>query len=117
MRESEEKYRELAENTEDILYSVEPDGVMRYIGPQIVRYGFAPEQIAGKHFLEIIPQEDRERLAAHFERTLGTGEKTPLEFRLMDNTGGEQQYEDGRGHAARGRFRLSTEELRVTRAD
>jgi PAS domain-containing protein len=45
LRENEERYRTLVEYSHDILYSVTADQVITYIGPQIVNFGWTPEEL------------------------------------------------------------------------
>lgn len=94
LRESEEKYRALAEQTNDIPYSMTPDGVLTYVGPRAARYGLDPKQARGKSFLEIIIPEDRHRVAWEFERTIATREEFPTEFRYRGPQGEIFWFED-----------------------
>ena len=47
LRASEAKYRTLTENTSDIIYSIDQQGTITYVGPQVARYGFIA---GGFHF-------------------------------------------------------------------
>lgn len=87
LKESEQKYRALIENTNDIAYHIDAQGVLIYLGPQVRRYGIEPEEALSAGFWEFIFPEDREKLAGDLERTLATGEEFPTEFRLIDRDG------------------------------
>jgi PAS domain S-box-containing protein len=87
LRESEQKYRALVENINDIAYLIDAQGKLTYLGPQVRRYGIEPEEALTGGFWEFIHPEDRERLASDLERTLATGEEFPSEFRLIDKDG------------------------------
>jgi PAS domain S-box-containing protein len=49
LSESEKKYRLIAENASDIIWTIDPDGNYMYISPSVERIrGFKPEQIIGQ---------------------------------------------------------------------
>jgi len=39
LRESEQRYRSLAENIQDIVYATDADGILQYVAPRAERYG------------------------------------------------------------------------------
>ena len=82
LAESEQKYRMLAESTEDILFAVAADGSVRYIGPQVAHYGFASGALVGRPFLELLHPDDRARIAASFGESLARRQCAPAEFRI-----------------------------------
>ncbi|MCK4602501.1 MAG: PAS domain S-box protein [Phycisphaerae bacterium] len=84
LRTSEEKYRALAENMNDIPYSATPAGTVTYIGPQVTRYGLRTEEIISRNFLDFVAPEDRERVGRDFQKTMSTGEEFPTQFRIKD---------------------------------
>ncbi len=103
--ESERKYQDLAESTSDIVYSMNAEGIISYLNPQIRRYGFEPEELIGRHFLEMILAEDREDVLADFHRTMLTAKEFPSIFRFRDKAGEVHWIEengmvqlDSRGH-------------------
>jgi PAS domain S-box-containing protein len=66
LRESEEKFRSLVENINDIIFSVDMSGILTYISPQAVRYGYSPADLIGKHFDQIIYPDDIGLIFSHF---------------------------------------------------
>lgn len=64
--ESEEKYRGLVENINDIIFSMDLAGILTYIGPQVTRYGYSPEDLIGKHFERIVHPEDLGVIMSNF---------------------------------------------------
>ncbi len=88
LRESEEKYRDLVENINDVIFTVDTSGTITYINPTIESLaGFTPEEVIGKPFSDYIFPDDLLKLQKSFERTL-SGSIEPLEFRLLCKGGG-----------------------------
>ena len=49
LRETEEKYRRMFENVQDLFYQVNFDGIILHISPSVVRYsGYTREVIPGR---------------------------------------------------------------------
>ncbi len=56
---SEEKYRELVESINDIVFSLDSDGVVTYASPAVVRIlGYLPEEVTGHRFTEYLHPSD-----------------------------------------------------------
>jgi len=87
LKESEEKYRRLVVDSHDIVYSITSEGVFTFMGPQISRYGYEPEEVVGKNFAEIIHPDDAEVLGKEFEETMTTGREFFSYFRLVSKDG------------------------------
>ena len=69
MRESEARYRQLVETAHDIIYRTDADGYFTYVNPVASRVlGYAPEEMAGRHYLEIIRPDHRARVQEHLRR-------------------------------------------------
>ena len=87
LKKSEEKYRELVENINDVIFSTDQDGVVTYISPAVERVlGFCPGDITGKKLTDLIHAEDQERIRADFGTTLA-GDLRPNEYRMKTKTG------------------------------
>ena len=57
--ESEEKYRELVENINDILYTLDSRTEQyTYVSPMVHQFGYAPGDVTGKSFLDFIHTDD-----------------------------------------------------------
>ncbi len=91
---SEAKYRALVEESEDVVCSVDAQGIFTYVGPQVGRYGFDPSRLIGTSFLDILHPEDRERLAQDFQEVLTTGREFRSQFRVLKPGGGIVWFED-----------------------
>src|SRR5918994_624532 len=89
IKESEERFRSLVQNTSDIITILEADGTVRYISPAVERVtGHKPEgQIGTKAFASVHP-DDRERALSMFAEVLKRGGlHPPLEFRVPHKDG------------------------------
>jgi len=59
---SEEKYRTLVENANDIIFTLSPDGIITYISPNIDGIlGYTPQEIIGKSLNLIVFIEDQQK--------------------------------------------------------
>jgi len=83
LRESEEKYRDLVENINDVLISLDAEGVVTYISPVVKQAtGYSPEEIIGHPYSDFVYPEDLPKINEGFGQTL-SGNSTPVEFRLI----------------------------------
>ena len=87
LAESEENYRALAENSADILFSMDMSGNFSYISPQINKYGFLVDEITGKPIRSIIHPEDIARVENDMSRELEKGAQFHSTFRILDKWG------------------------------
>ncbi len=63
LRESEGGYRQLVEKAQDILYRTDAFGFFTYVNPVASRVmGYPEHEIVGKHFLELIREDHRDRV-------------------------------------------------------
>ena len=92
--ESEERYRTLVEDSNDLVYSVDAEGIVKYIGPQVLRYGYAPEEIISKSLIEFVDPEDHERIALDFAKLMDTGSEFVSHFRMIAKNGTKYWFED-----------------------
>src|SRR5918995_147287 len=89
IKESEERFRSLVQNTSDIITILEADGTVRYVSPAVERVtGYKPEgQIGTKAFASVHP-DDRERALSIFAEVLKRGGlHPPVEFRVLHKDG------------------------------
>jgi PAS domain S-box-containing protein len=70
LRESEERFRQVAETVGDFIWEVDRDGLYRYTSPSVEKIlGYTPDELIGKmHFYDLFVPEFREELkTAAFE--------------------------------------------------
>ncbi len=89
LRASEEQYRTLVENVNDVIFVVDAAGVVTYASPALERFsGFTPEEVIGKHLSAVVHGDDLAEVEGSFRRTLA-GVLEPSEFRLLGEGGRE----------------------------
>jgi len=87
LRKSEERYRFLVENLNDVVFTVDTQGTVLYISPAIERISkYSPQDLEGHPFMHFIHPEDLPGLLQSFQRTLD-GILEPYEFRAIDKDG------------------------------
>jgi PAS domain S-box-containing protein len=89
-RETDERYRDLVENTGQVVAVIDRDGVFRFVNNTAAHLlGALPQDVAGKTIWDVFPYEDAERqlkairtgiesgqtLAAEIETPIGDGKK------------------------------------------
>ncbi len=93
LRESEERYRTVADFTYDWEYWINPDGRFVYVSPSC-------ERITGYHAAEFLQDpellkttvhpDDRAAFINHRHEVLETGEVLPIDFRIITSSGEER---------------------------
>lgn len=77
----------LVENLNDVVFSIDLDGVLTYVSPAIIRVSsYRPEEIVGLPFATLVHPEDHSGLQASFLRLLD-GVLEPSEYRCLDKDG------------------------------
>jgi len=87
LRESQQRYRNLVENLNDVVFTLDPLGRFAYLSPSIeLITGYKAEEIIGQPFTHLVHPDDVPGLLAGFERAL-EGQQEPFEFRVIDKDG------------------------------
>ena len=88
LRRSEERYRHLVENINEVIFTLDPHGVVTYVSPSIERAtgGYAPAEVLGRSFIEFVHPDDAPELLQSFQRLL-EGETEPSEYRVFGKDG------------------------------
>jgi PAS domain S-box-containing protein len=88
LRESEGRFRQLAESLPQLVWTCRADGTCDYISPQFVAYTGIPEaKQLGFDWLQQVHPDDRESLFAAWNRTVATGKPFDVEYRIRRNDG------------------------------
>jgi PAS domain S-box-containing protein len=94
LRESESRYRLLAENVTDVIVQTSPDGRLMYLSPSVKSAtGYDPDQLTGLEFLTLVQPEDRAVLHDVFQATLRGEAPWRVEFRVKRADGGDVWFE------------------------
>jgi PAS domain S-box-containing protein len=85
--ESQERYRKLVENINDVIFRIDNKGKITYISPVIESIiGYSPSELIGKYFMDMIYKEDHERVTNRYKELL-SGVIEPLEYRVVNSSG------------------------------
>jgi diguanylate cyclase (GGDEF)-like protein/PAS domain S-box-containing protein len=88
LQESEQRFRELADRTSDVVLILDRDGIIRYASPAVGAYGYTTTELEGRALSELIHPEDRAG-GARIVRAAGGGHQTgrfPCRVRSADGT-------------------------------
>jgi len=87
LEESEKKYRELVEDINDAIYSVDTKGTVIYVSPAIKHLiGYEPHEVMGKHFVDFVHPEDMKEMEKGFASVLA-GKNVPADYRILNKAG------------------------------
>ncbi len=87
LRKSREQYRELVENINDAIFSLDENGIITYTSPVIRKIiGYKPQEMTGRHFTDFVYSEDREAMKSRYSELL-SGKIMSFEYRVMKKSG------------------------------
>ena len=88
LRESEARYRLLADMTPQNIWTTDPQGYHTYFSRRWYEYsGATSEESRGEGWLQFIDPNDRERTIARWQHSLDTGEPYDIEYRFRGSDG------------------------------
>ncbi len=83
LQQHENKYKALIENLNDIIYSFDPKGFIRFISPAVTRYGYTVDELIGENVSSIVHEMDVEKFRKLTMDVL-RGKVQPITVRLYD---------------------------------
>ena len=87
LQASEEQYRQLVENINEVIYATDAAGVITYISPAVeAQSGYTPPELLGRVFVDVLAGEDRPRLRQDCAHS-GAGPREPRTYRMVTKAG------------------------------
>jgi len=84
LRQSEERYRNLIENMQEAVYTIDTNGIFTFMSKAVEEFtGYRPEDVIGRSFREFIYQDDREGLERQFRDLVQGATPGPSEYRIL----------------------------------
>jgi PAS domain S-box-containing protein len=87
LKKSEQRFRDLIENINEIVFSIDAGGILTYVSPTVRAVGgYDPSEVVGQPFSQFVFSEDVPRMQNYFEK-LKIGPADPEECRLYTKSG------------------------------
>jgi PAS domain S-box-containing protein len=97
LRRSELGFEAIVNAVPDIIYRLDPQGLVTFISRAVTRYGYQPEELIGHSIVELVHPDDRQEAARRLaERRTGDRATRMYEIRLLTRS---QQARDFQVHA------------------
>ncbi len=89
LRQSEARFRNLVENANDVIYSLDPGGFVSYISPNVRDIlGYEADELTGACFVDLLHEQDRPGCEKFFQMVMGSGIKQQgVEYRMKHRNG------------------------------
>ena len=102
LRESEWRFRELADAMPQVVWTARPDGYIDYYNQRWTEFSGVPDGTAGDDcWKPVLHPDDVERTHARWSESVRTGEPFEIEYRFWDRLRGEYRWFLARALAAR----------------
>lgn len=87
LKKSEEKYRNLVEQLNETIFSIDMDGRVTYVNPVVKQlYGYKPSDIIGRAFKDFLVNADEAGVSEDFQRLL-SGLSITNEYQILTKNG------------------------------
>jgi PAS domain S-box-containing protein len=94
LQQSEERYRNLVECAQDVIFTLAPDGRITSLNPAFeASTGWSGEQALGQPYLSLIREQDRPLAAAMVQAALGGTVTDAFELHVRTRAGGSRHSE------------------------
>ena len=107
LRDSEERYRAIVENSYDLIFEITPKGVLLYMSPNCLEVlGYTVNELSGRNFFDLIHPDERVSLATELQQKMTDFQPGEMVCRLQ-HKGGEWRWFESHTRP----FRTSTGDL------
>ena len=87
LKESEEKYKVIANTASDAIITIKDDGAITFVNPAIENiFGYAPHEVTGKSITLLMPERLRDKHSSAVKRYLETGQRA-MNWRAAELSG------------------------------
>ncbi len=94
LRESDERFRALTDQANELLMRHTPDGIIVYCSPASTGLlGYTPDEMTGRFAFDMVHPDDHARVVEGHARGLAREDRTPVEFRVRHRDGQELWFE------------------------
>ena len=88
LRQSEERYRDLIDNINDTIFSLDARGTITFVNQRVKEvFGYSPRDLIGHNFLDFAHPDDAQRISQNFQNTLNGASLKGEVYRFYDNSG------------------------------
>jgi PAS domain S-box-containing protein len=88
LRESEERFRLIADTCIDVIFQLDLEGRVTYCTPSAERLlGFPPEEVIGTRLTRFFPESERAEAMDDFRQVIATEESRVLNAEILDHAG------------------------------
>ncbi|MFH0994851.1 MAG: CHASE2 domain-containing protein [Pseudomonadota bacterium] len=103
LKASENKLNTIIQTIPDIIYLLDSTGIITFVSPAISKYAAQPEELIGRHIIDLVAPEDRTRATYRInERRTGNRATSAIELRML-------WHDPCRSEAEVGYFSISAE--------
>jgi len=94
LRQSETRYRVLAERSQDLISQHDLSGIFRYVSPACQRLlGYPATELLDRCALDFVHADDRDRIQQHYRQFLRDRQVQTLRFRIRHRNGAYRWFE------------------------